>query len=119
MIGVCTSLFLGGLGLSSVASAVAPYPVTRPGDSPFRQPERSTASGAIAQGVVLAGALVVSAPAVWWGWRAVSGGDPQDAEYAFWSGIGAGVAVLLLGLVAGAVAYSRRGSRLLEAAEAG
>ncbi len=119
MIGVCTSLFLGGLGLSSVASAVAPYPVTRPGDSPFRQPERSTASGAIAQGVVLAGALVVSAPAVWWGWRTVSGGDPQDAEYAFWSGIGAGVAVLLLGLVAGAVAYSRRGSRLLEAAEAG
>ena len=40
--GICLSRFLCGLGLSSIASVVAPYAVSRPGESPFRQPPRRT-----------------------------------------------------------------------------
>ena len=42
--GVCISLFLCGLGLSSIASVVAPYAVSRPGESPFQQPPRTGAA---------------------------------------------------------------------------
>ncbi len=41
MVGVCAALFLAGLGLSSISSVVAPYAVSRPGDSPFQQPQRT------------------------------------------------------------------------------
>lgn len=116
MIGACASLFLGGLGLSSISSAAAPSPVTRPGDSPFRQPERTSASGAFAQGGVLAGALLVSTPVLWWGWLATTA--PGFADLALWGGIGIGAGVFLMGLAVGSVVFERRGTRLLEFAEA-
>ena len=116
MIGVCASLFLGGLGLSSIASVAAPSPVSRPGDSPFRQPERTSAAGAFAQGGVLLGALVVASPALWWTWLTIA--DAQDASYALWGGVTVGVVVLAVGVVVGAVVFERRGMSLLELAEA-
>ena len=115
MIGVCASLFLSGLGLSSITSAAAPSPVTRPGDSPFRQPERTSAAGAVAQGGVLAVALIVSAPSLWWGWRAVD--DPRYVGFALWGGVGIGLVVLAAGLAIGSAVFERRGTRLLEFAE--
>ena len=57
MAGVCASLFLSGLGLSSLASVVSPYAVSRPGDSPFQQPQRT--GGGLSQGVVLVGAVAL------------------------------------------------------------
>jgi len=114
--GVCAGLYLSGLGLSSVASALAPYPVTRPGDSPFQQPERAGAASAVTQGTVLLGALVVSAPALWWGWLAFTG-DASAIPLALWGGLGVGAGVLVIGLAAGSAIFSRRGPRLLEFAE--
>jgi ABC-2 type transport system permease protein len=116
MIGVCASLFLGGLGLSSISSALAPYPVTRPGDSPFQQPERAGTASAFAQAAVLVGALVVSAPALWWAWRALTG-TVADAMLALWAGLGTGIGMLVVGVIIGSTVYSRRGPRLLEFAE--
>lgn len=116
MVGVCASLFLSGLGLSSIASAVAPYAVARPGDSPFQQPQRVGSGGAITQGVVLIGALLLSVPALWWAWRALTV-DLGEAMTALWGGVGVGVAVLVVGLWAGSFAFTRRTSRLMEFAE--
>jgi len=116
MVGVCASLFLSGLGFSSIASAAAPSPVTHPGDSPFRQPERTGSGGALAQGGVLLGSLLVSIPAVWWGW--LSFADRRFVGVAFWGGLLIGAAVLAVGLAIGALVFERRGSRLLELAEA-
>lgn len=116
MIGVCASLFLAALGLSSISSAVAPYPVTRPGDSPFQQPQRTGSGSAIAQGLVLVGTIVLSAPALWWGWLAVT----RDIEYAMpalWGGLAIGVTVLGVGVAIGSAAFERRGGRLMEFAE--
>lgn len=114
MIGVCASLFLCGLGLSSLSSVVAPYPVSRPGDSPFQQPQRT--GGGLAQGVVLVGAIVVSAPALWLGWAALSG-DEDAAWAALWTGLATGLVVLVAGVAGGGAYFSRRGGRLMEFAE--
>ncbi|WP_298741625.1 hypothetical protein [uncultured Microbacterium sp.] len=114
MIGVCGSLFLCGLGLSSISSSLAPYPVSRPGDSPFQQPQRT--GGGLAQGIVLIGAIVLSLPALWWGWLTLS----TDVEYAWtalWGGIAIGLSVLLVGVFGGGAIFDRRGSRLMEFVE--
>jgi ABC-2 type transport system permease protein len=116
MAGVCGSLFLCGLGLSSVASVVAPYAVSRPGESPFQQPQRTGAAGAISQGVVMIGAVVLSVPALWWGWLALNG-DADAATMALWGGLAIGVAVLLFGVLIGSAVFTRRGGRLMEFAE--
>ncbi|MFK4836927.1 hypothetical protein ACI3KY_14475 [Microbacterium sp. ZW T2_14] len=114
--GVCAALFLSGLGLSSISSVVAPYAVSRPGESPFQQPQRTTAVGALAQGAVMLGALVLSAPVLWCGWLALQG-DTDAADMALWGGLAIGLGVLAVGITIGAIAFERRGGRLMEFAE--
>lgn len=116
LVGVCVSLFLCGLGLSSIASAAAPYPVSRPGDSPFRQPQRTGGAGMWAQTLVMVGAVVLSAPTLWWAWVTVTG-EPAFASAALAGGIATGILVLGVGLAVGAVVFERRGSSLMEFAE--
>lgn len=114
--GGCASLFLSGLGLSSISSVVAPYAVSRPGESPFQQPQRTTAGGALAQGAVMLGALLVSAPVLWCGWLALQG-DAEAATTALWGGLAIGLGVLVVGIGIGAIVFERRGGRLMEFAE--
>ena len=116
MVGVCANLFLAGLGLSSIASVLSPDPVTRPGDSPFPQPQRS-GSGVGAQGLALLGAIVLSAPSLWFAWIAITR-DIDAADTAMWVGMGVGAIVLIIGLVIGALLFERRGSQVMEFAEA-
>lgn len=117
LVGVCAALFLAGLGLSSVSSVLAPYAVSRPGDSPFQQPQRTGSGGVVAPGGVMAGAVLAAAPAMWFAWQALTTGA-DDSAAALWSGIGAGVVVLVLGVVIGAALFERRGTALMEFAEA-
>ncbi|WP_194411275.1 hypothetical protein [Microbacterium cremeum] len=114
--GVCAALFLAGLGLSSISSVVAPYAVSRPGESPFQQPQRTTSRGAASQGLVMLGVLVASSPVVWWAWQALQG-DADAASTALWGGLAIGGGVLVGGVVVGAVLFERRGGRLMEFAE--
>lgn len=114
--GVCAALFLSGLGLSSIASVVAPYAVSRPGESPFQQPQRTSASGAVSQAAVMVGALVVSAPVLWFAWLALRG-DTDAATAALWGGLAIGLGVLVVGIGVGSVVFERRGGSLMEFAE--
>ncbi|GAA1992170.1 hypothetical protein GCM10009777_29550 [Microbacterium pumilum] len=114
--GVCLSLFLCGLGLSSIASVVSPYAVSRPGESPFQQPQRAGAASAVAQGTVMIGTIVLSAPALWWAWIAVTE-DIEAATLALWGGLATGVFVLMVGIAIGSAVFERRGGRLMEFAE--
>ncbi len=116
MVGVGGSLLLSGLGLSSLSSVVAPYAVSPPGQSPFQQPQRTGAGGAVAQGLVFVGAIVLSLPALWWGWIALTT-DIEAAELALWGGLGIGFAVLVIGVGLGSFIFERRGGRLMEFAE--
>lgn len=111
--GVCISLFLTGLGLSSIASVVAPYAVTRPGDSAFQQPQRSGSGGLFSQALVLLGTVVLSAPALWWGWVALTD-DIDEATTALWTGIGIGLGVFIVGVAVGSALFRVRGVRLME-----
>ncbi|MFN3948102.1 MAG: hypothetical protein ACK4LS_01030 [Microbacterium sp.] len=117
MVGVCAALFLAGLGLSSVSSVLAPYAVSRPGDSPFQQPQRTGSGGVMAQGLVMAGALLAALPAIWLTWGAIDG-DAIDAVLALSVGVGAGVIVLVVGVAIGAALFERRATQLMEFAEA-
>lgn len=116
VVGVTVCLFFCGLGLSSVFSVLSPYPVTRPGDSPFQQPQRA-GSGTGSQALVLLGSLLFSAPTLWWGWHAVMG-ETELSMTTMWVGVGTGVLILGVGLAVGAVLFDRRGSAVMEFAEA-
>lgn len=114
--GVSVCLFLSGLGLSSISSVAAPYAVSRPGESPFQHPQRTGAGGAISQGVVMIGAIVLSAPTLWWAWIALTD-DIAAAETALWGGLAIGGGVLVVGLIVGSAVFERSGGRLMEFAE--
>ncbi|MFH8250336.1 hypothetical protein ACH3VR_08235 [Microbacterium sp. B2969] len=113
MVGVCASLFLTGLGLSCISSVAWPYAATRPGDSAFQQPQRTGAGGAIAQAVVMLGALLLTVPALWWAWLAITR-DIEYADMALWGGIGIGLGVLVVGVVIGSAVFTHRGGRIME-----
>ena len=115
--GVAAVLFLCGLGLSSISSVVAPYAVSRPGDSPFQQPQHGSA-GIGAQAVVLIGTLALSTPTLVLAFQALFGGDLRLGYAALWTGLAVGAAVLAAGLIIGSSLFRRRGSRLMEFAEA-
>jgi ABC-2 type transport system permease protein len=114
--GVCLSLFLCGLGLSSIASVTSPYAVSRPGESPFEQPQRTGAGGVIAQGLVMLGTIALSVPALWWAWLALTV-DIEAGMLALWGGLVTGLVVLIVGIAIGAFVFERRGGRLMEFAE--
>ena len=66
--------------------------------------------------VVMVGAIVVSAPVLWWAWVALTR-DVDAAMTALWGGLGIGFGVLILGVTVGSLLFERRGGRLMEFAE--
>ena len=116
MIGLAASLFLSGLGMSSIISVTSPYAVSRPGDSPFQQPQRSASRAGYAPAVTFIAAIVLSAPTIWLFVMTVI----EDEAYnpaTFWVGIATGVCVLVAGAVVGGRVYDRGGARLMEFVE--
>ena len=115
-IGVTAALLLGGLGISSISSVVAPYAVSRPGDSPFQQPQRSSSYGSYGAAVTFVATLAVSVPTLWLFVLTQVEGE-QHAPAAFWCGVGTGVLVLVLGIAIGGKIFERSGERLMEFVE--
>lgn len=114
LIGVALCLTLSGFGLSSISSAAWPYAVARPGDSPFRQPQRTGPAAVIVPGAVLVATVAVSMPAVIPAFQAILGGAPRDVE-ALATGGAIGVGVLVAGVLIGAAVFQLGGHRLLAA----
>ncbi len=116
MVGITASLFLSGLGLSSISSVVSPYAVSRPGDSPFQQPQRSASRGTFGSAAAFLGAVVVSIPALYLFIMTVIADGVYNAT-AFWVGLGTGIVVLTLAAFIGGRIYDRGGERLMEFVE--
>ncbi|KDA06064.1 hypothetical protein DC31_12620 [Microbacterium sp. CH12i] len=116
MIGVAASLFLSGLGLSSISSVVSPYAVSRPGDSPFQQPQRSASRGGFGPASAFLGTLIVSAPTLWLFVMTIIENGAYNPT-TFWVGLGTGVAMLAIGALIGGRIYDRGGERLMEFVE--
>ncbi|SJN34620.1 putative integral membrane transport protein [Microbacterium esteraromaticum] len=115
-IAVAAVLLGTGLGMSSIASVVAPYAVSRPGDSPFQQPQRSSAHGSFGAAGTFFGALLFSAPTIWLFVLTIVEGD-QHAPATFWTGVVTGILVLFGGAAIGGAIFERSGERLMEFAE--
>ncbi|WP_217183342.1 hypothetical protein [Streptomyces sp. AC495_CC817] len=114
--GLAASLLLSALGTSSIVSVVAPYAVSRPGDSPFQQPQRPTSRGAYGPAVAFLGAMILSIPTIWlFVLTAVEGA--QYAPATLWAGIATGAGALLIGVVIGGRIFERGGERLMEFVE--
>ena len=115
MLGVSTCIFLTGLGFSSYTSARFPYPATKPGDSPFAQPQASDTGSSIVQSLTFTGALILSSPAVL-GLLLGVFVDPYWFMQAFYYGVGIGLLALVIGVWRGARAFERRGPEILASA---
>ncbi|MFC5928730.1 hypothetical protein D6T64_10705 [Cryobacterium melibiosiphilum] len=115
MLGVSTCIFLTGLGFSSYTSARFPYPATKPGDSPFAQPQASDTGSAIVQSLTFTGAIVLSSPAIL-GLLLGIFVDPYWFMQSLYYGVGMGLLALVIGVWRGARAFERRGPEILASA---
>lgn len=114
--GLGASLLLSALGFSSIVSVIAPYAVSRPGDSPFQQPQRPTSRGAYGPAAAFLGAIVVSIPTIWLLVLTMLEGS-RFAPATFWAGLATGVVVLVVGVAVGGRIFEREGERLMEFVE--
>ncbi len=114
-VGVALVLLLAGLGISSITSALVPYPVAQPGQSPFQQPQSTGSLAALVQSVSLFIVLLVSIPAIGFGVLFVLFGGGWA-----WASLAAGAVLGLAagwgGIALGSLVYDRRGPEILDAA---
>lgn len=115
VIGVSTCVLLVGVGLSSVTSALFPYPAPGPGDSPFQQPQSTGALAAAVQSLSFVVIVVLAAPPTVLLALGVLG-DPQLLPVALYAGVGLGAAVAVAGVWAGGAVFERRGPEILASA---
>jgi ABC-2 type transport system permease protein len=112
IVGLSVALLGAGYAISSVMSVALPYPVPKPGESPFQSPPGAAGMTILSQTIASIGTLVLAAPVVVLGLLAWTG-----STWAPWpalvTGLALGVVVLWLGLRLGATVYERRAPDLL------
>ena len=111
--GVSLGLLLTGIGVSSVASAAAPYPAPRPGAGPFDQPPLTAATAGWSQGLSMFAILVLMSPALVLAWLGLTS-DPAMLGVAAGVGAATGPVVLVLGVLLGGRVFRRRAPELLD-----
>ncbi|MDJ0337500.1 hypothetical protein [Cryobacterium sp. PH31-O1] len=116
MLGVSTCIFLAGLGFSSYTSTRFPYPVTKPGDSPFAQPQASDTASALVQSLTFAGSIVVALPALVFAYLGLFE-DPVWHLRALGAGVGLGLVAVVVGIWVGSRAFDRRGPEMIASAQ--
>lgn len=113
LLGVSTCLLLAPVGLAGLISARFPYAATRPGESPFTQPQTTGSTSVFVQVGTVVGTLVLAAPALVWAVQAIVFGQSELHWSALWWGVTTGVVVFLLGSFAGGAVFNRRGPEIL------
>ncbi|MFF1634022.1 hypothetical protein [Leifsonia sp. NPDC058248] len=106
------AILLIGLGLSSFASVLFPYPATRPGDSAFAQPQTSGASAALVQAISFFAIIILASPIIVFLVLGLTV-SPAWLALAPISAIVLGFGCLFGGLYLGARAFDRRGPELM------
>ncbi len=111
LVALSVCALLAGLGVSSVASAVAPYPTVHPGDSPFQQPQGAGGTGMtqILSLIIAAAACLPVVAAI----VAANAGGGRDFTTAVVLGWVLGPVLLIVGVELGAFAMRRRAPELL------
>lgn len=113
VIGMNLGVLLAAAGVSSVFSALMPYPTTRPGDSPFAQPAVSGAGSGLAQSLSMIVALVLAVPPIWVAASAISAVSFGMNFWALIFGAGYGLVVVTVGVLIGGRVFDRAAPELL------
>ncbi|GEP26532.1 MULTISPECIES: hypothetical protein [Cryobacterium] len=116
MLGVSTCILLAGLGFSSYTSTRFPYPVTKPGDSPFAQPQASDTAAALVQSLTFTGSIVLALPALLFAYLGITE-DPVWHLRSLGAGIGLGLLAVIVGIWLGSRTFERRGPEMLASAQ--
>ena len=109
LIGMNIAVLLVACGVSSVSSAVLPYPTTRPNDSPFLQPAVAGSGGGTAQTLSMLASIVLSVFPVWLGVRAVLEPTLGAELLALIAGLAYGAVISALGALIGGAVFDRAG----------
>jgi ABC-2 type transport system permease protein len=115
LLGVSTCILLAGLGLSSYTSARFPYPATKPGDSPFAQPQASDTAAAVIQSFTFVGSVIVATPAIICLVLGIFADPIWNLPALYW-GLGLGAFTFVGGVWAGSRTFERRGPEMLSSA---
>ncbi|MHA3724289.1 hypothetical protein ACXR2T_10455 [Leucobacter sp. HY1910] len=113
VLGLNLAVLFVAAGVTSVFSVVMPYPTTRPGDSPFVQPQWSGSGSGLSQTLSMLFALGLSVPPVWIAIHAVLDVTFFENLWALLFGAGYGLFVLLLGIYIGGKLFERNGPELI------
>lgn len=117
VIGMNLAVLLVSSGVASVFSALTPYPATRPGDSPFVQPQWSGSGAGLAQTLSILVSLVLAVPPVWFGALAILDIEFVPNIWALAFGAGYGALVLLCGVLLGGRIFDRSAPELVSVAQ--
>ncbi|WP_053353312.1 hypothetical protein [Leucobacter musarum] len=113
VVGMNLGVLFAAAAISSVFSVLSPYPATRPGDSPFVQPQWSGSGSGLAQTLSMVLALAFSVPPVWFAVQAIIDVEFFTNIWALGFGIVYGIIVLVLGVVIGGWLFDRSGPELI------
>ncbi len=113
VVGLNLGVLFVSAGVSSVFSVMMPYPTTRPGDSPFVQPQWSGSGSGLAQTLSMAVAILLSVPPAWFAITAIADVALGENLWAALFGAGYGLLVLLLGVFIGGRIFDRSGPELI------
>ncbi|MFD5599795.1 hypothetical protein ACFWHR_07025 [Leucobacter sp. NPDC058333] len=113
VVGMNLGVLLVACAVSSIFSVLTPYPATRPGDSPFVQPQWSGSGSGLAQTIAMILALALAAPPVWFAITAIIDVEFASNMWALGFGIGYGFVVLVLGVLIGGWLFDRSGPELI------
>jgi ABC-2 type transport system permease protein len=110
--GVSTAVLLIGVGLSSITSALFPYPATKPNDSAFAQPQHTGAAASVIQSISFIAILLIASPVIALAILGIAD-SPEWFPAALLAGIVIGTIVLVGGIAAGAATFNKRGPEIL------
>lgn len=113
LIGVNVAVLFVATGVSSVFSALMPYPATRPGDSPFVQPQWSGSGSGASQTVSMLAAILLSTPPAIASGLAIADVSFGANLFALGFGVLYGLAILVAGVVLGGRVFDRQGPEIL------
>lgn len=113
VIGLNVGVLCVATGVASVFSALMPYPATRPGDSPFVQPQWSGSGSGASQTLSMLAALLLSVAPVWVSAAAIADVSFLGNIWALVFGVGFGLVVLLAGVAIGGKIFDKQGPEIL------
>lgn len=113
VLGMNIGVLFAAAASTTVFSVLMPYPVTRPGDSPFVQPQWQGSGSGASQTFSILTALILSIPPLWISIAALVHVDIVLNLVALAVGVGWGLFVLGVGILIGGWIFDRSGPELI------